>query len=144
MARSGRDRAARAAGCGSAQAQQRQYAAAPPHSGREVTEPAAGPARLVLRLVLFLQFFFLTHDYAPCLMSYGADWEMGVCTGGVRNRRAVAWRTRRASAWPVCQLGVRMDENYMVAALLAMLSLMASVSAAPAKLLKSTTDSDVI
>jgi hypothetical protein len=84
----------------------------------------------------FSNFVFLTHDYAPSLMSYGADWEMGVCTGGVRNRRAVAWRTRRASAWPVCQLGVRMDENYMVAALLAMLSLIASVSAA-AKLLKS-------
>jgi hypothetical protein len=46
LARSGRDRAARAAGCGSAQAHQRQYAA-PPHSGREVTEPplAVRPAR---------------------------------------------------------------------------------------------------
>lgn len=54
--------------------------------------------------------------------------------GGVRTRRAGARRTCRTSAWPVCLLGVRLDENYMVAALLAMLSLIASVSA---KLLKS-------
>ena len=63
-------------------------------------------------------------------------WAIGACMGGVRTRRAGARRSCRASAWPVCLLGVRLDENYMVAALLAMLSLIASVSAA-AKLLKS-------
>jgi hypothetical protein len=54
LARSGRDRAARAAGCGSAQAQQRQYAAAPSHSGTEVTSHRRDKKSLVLQHQLFI------------------------------------------------------------------------------------------